>query len=388
VNGAARHRAVSYRPHPRARPAIAVCLNPLAFPPPADRILVVRLGALGDVARTLPAASLLRAAYPGAHLAWLVEPGAASLLAAQPWIDEVLVFPRPALSRALRACAPAGLLRTLRAFLAGLRARRFELVVDFHSILRSAVLSLASGARQRVGLGSPFGRELAWILATHRARVAPARVSRFERNEALVRFLGVEGSPPLRALDVARDASVAMRERLGPGPPPVAMHPGTSAAASHKRVDPAVFARVAHALSAELGVPTVVTHGPGEEELRLAEAVVREASGAARLAPATTSSSELAALFANVRLAIGSDTGPLHLAALVGTPIVQLLGATDPVENAPWPGTPSRSLHALRPRQEGRRGAGLEHSADAIVAAARELLLADAAPGRAAGSAR
>jgi ADP-heptose:LPS heptosyltransferase len=348
----------------------------------------VRLGALGDVARTLPAASLLRAAYPGAHLAWLVEPGAASLLAGQAWIDEVLVFPRPALSGSLRACAPASLLRTLRAFVGRLRARRFELVVDFHSILRSALLSLASGARQRVGLAAPFGRELAWILATHRARVTPARVSRFERNEALVRFLGIEGKLPFHALDVARDASLAMHEGLGPGSSPVAMHPGTSAAASHKRVAPAVFARVAHALWAELGIPTVVTHGPGEEERRLAETIVSEASGAARLAPATVTSSELAALFANVRVAIGSDTGPLHLAALVGTPVVQLLGATDPVENAPWPGTPARSVHPLRARQEGSHAEGLAHSADAIVAAARELLLADAAPERAAGAAR
>ena len=348
----------------------------------------MRLGAVGDVARTLPAASLVRAAYPGAHLAWLVEPGAASLLAGQPWIDEVLVFPRPALAQALRAFAPGSLLRTLRAFLTGLRARRFELVVDFHSILRSALLSLATGARRRVGYGPPFGRELAWALATHRARVAPARVSRFERNEGLVRFLGVEAKGPLHALHVASAVSVAMRERLGPGPLPVAMHPGTSPEAAHKRVHPSVFARAARALSTELGIPTVVTHGPSEDDLRLAEAVVREAPGAARLAPPTETLIELAALFANVRLAIGPDTGPLHVAALVGTPIVQLLGATDPVENAPWPGTPSRSLHAVRSRDGAHRHGALELSAEAIVAAARELLGPDRAPERAAGPAR
>jgi ADP-heptose:LPS heptosyltransferase len=335
----------------------------------------VRLGAVGDVARNLPAASLLRAAYPGAHLAWLVEPGAASLLASQPWIDEVLVFPRPALARALRAFAPVSLLRTLRAFAAGLRARRFELVVDFHSILRSALLSLASGSRRRVGFAPPFGRELAWALATHRARIAPERVSRFERNEGLVRFLGVEAKASFHALDVAAGTSSAMRQRLGPGPLPVAMHPGTSAAASHKRVHPSVFARAARTLWAELGIPTVVTHGPSEDDLKLAEAVVREAPGAARLAPPTATLVELAALLANVRLVIAPDTGPLHLASLVGTPIVQLLGATDPVENEPWPGTPSRSLYALRSRQGGQRGGVLELSSDAIVAAARELLV-------------
>ncbi len=343
---------------------------------------------MGDVARTLPAASLLRAAYPGAHLAWLVEPGAASLLAGLPWIDEILVFPRPALARATRALAPGTLFRTLRAFLAGLRVRRFELVVDFHSILRSALLSFASGARCRVGFGPPFARELAWIFATHRARVVPPRVSRFERNEELVHFLGVEGKAPLQVLDVASAASAAMRELLGPGPAPVAMHPGTSVAAAHKRVHPSVFARAARTLSTELGIPTVVTHGPSADDLRLAGAVVREAPEAARLAPATASLGELAALFANVRVAIAPDTGPLHIAALVGTPVVQLLGATDPVENAPWPGTPSRSLHALRSRAGARRDAVLELPAEAIVAAVQELLGAGSPAGSTAARAR
>jgi ADP-heptose:LPS heptosyltransferase len=344
---------------------------------------------VGDVVRTLPAASLVRAAYPGAHLAWLVEPAAASLLAGQPWIDEVLVFPRPALVQALRALAPGSLLRTLRACLAALRARRFELVVDFHSILRSALLSLASGASRRIGYGPPFGRELAWAFATHRARLAPARVSRFERNEGLVRFLGVGAkAAPLQALRVDPAASAAMRERLGPGPAPVAMHPGTSPASAHKRVQASVLAGAARALAAELGIQTVVTHGPSEDDLRLARAVVQGAPGAARLAPPTATLVELAALFANVRVAIGPDTGPLHLAALVGTPIVQLLGATDPVENAPWPGTPSRSLHAARAREGAQRDGALELSPDAIVAAARELLGPERAPERAPGSAR
>jgi ADP-heptose:LPS heptosyltransferase len=293
------------------------------------------------------------------------------------------------LALALRRFAPAGLLGTLRTFLASLRDRRFDLVLDFQSILRSAFLSLATGSRQRVGYAPPFGHELAWAFATHRAQVAPERVSRFERNDEMVRFLGVEAKLPLHPLDVAPGASVAMRERLGPGPLPVAMHPGTRAATDRERVHASVFARAARALSAELGVATVVTHGPGEDELRLAEAVVREASGAARLAPSTATLVELAALFANVRLVIAPETGPLHVASLVGTPVVQLLGASDPVESAPWRGTPSRSLRALRSRQ-GRalRGGALELSSEAIVAAARELLAPPRVSGRSAELAR
>jgi heptosyltransferase-1 len=91
---------------------------------------VIRLGAIGDVVRTLPAVSALRAGYPGARISWLVEPGAAALLAAQPWIDEVLEFPRPELVRHARAGRIQSAGSLLRRFVVELRAR-FDLVLDF-----------------------------------------------------------------------------------------------------------------------------------------------------------------------------------------------------------------------------------------------------------------
>jgi ADP-heptose:LPS heptosyltransferase len=289
-------------------------------------------------------------------------------------VDEAIVFPRPSLARRRPSAGRAGGLRELTRCLARLHARRFDLVVDFHSILRSALLSLATGARRRVAYARPFGRELAWLFATHRAQVAPARVSRFERNEALVRFLGAPARAAPRPLRVDPAALAAMRERLGAGPAPLAIHPGTSEGARHKRVPAEVLACAARALCAELGVPAVVTHGPARDDLRLAEAVVAAAGGAARLAPPTPLLSDLAALFACARLAIGPDTGPLHVAALAGTPVVQLLGPTDPVENAPWPGTPSRRLRAASARDAAGASRAGEIAAETIVAAARELL--------------
>src|SRR5262245_50456059 len=295
---------------PERRRAIAVCLNPLASPPRADRILIVRLGAVGDVARTLPAASCLRAAWPGAHLAWLVEAPAAGLVASQAWVDEAIVFPRPSLGRL--GGGRAGGLRDLAGFLGRLRARRFDLVVDFHSILRSALLALATGARRRVGYARPFGRELAWLLATHRARVVPTRVSRFERNEALVRFLGAPARFATRPLRVDPAALAAMRARLGDGPAPLAIHPGTSDGARHKRVPAEVLACAARVLHAELGVSAVVTHGPARDDLRLAEAVVAGAGGAARLAPPTPRLARPAAPLACPAPGFGPGTRPAH----------------------------------------------------------------------------
>jgi ADP-heptose:LPS heptosyltransferase len=256
-------------------------------PPSADRILVLRLGAMGDVVRTLPAAKLLREVYPTACITWLVEPASASLLEAQPWLDEVLVFPRPLLRESLRRGHLGRASRDLRGFLRALRSKRFDLVVDFHSILKSGLLSLASGGRRRVAYARPFGREAAWLFATDLARLEPRRMSRFERNLGLVRFLGIDASADGRPLRVDGDAGASTLAALGVTIAPVVIHPGTSDATPHKRYAAKGFAAVARSLAEDPGIPTIVTAGPAESDREAAEAVVSAAEGAARLAPVT-----------------------------------------------------------------------------------------------------
>jgi len=178
---------------------------------------VIRLGAIGDVVRTLPAVSALRSAYPSARITWLVERAASGILEGQPWIDEVLVFPRERLRAALRGARVATLARELGAFVRSLRAERFDLVLDFHAILKSGLLARASGAPLRAGYAPPLGRELAWLFANSRARVAPARVSRFDRNAALVRHLGVRAEEAAAPLRVDPRARAKIERALAPG---------------------------------------------------------------------------------------------------------------------------------------------------------------------------
>jgi 3-deoxy-D-manno-octulosonic-acid transferase/heptosyltransferase-1 len=351
---------------------------------------VIRLGAVGDVVRTLPAVSALRAAYPGAHVAWLVERTSAGALDGNPWIDEVLVFPRESLRDALVGLRPLAAVRELRAFLRKLRRRRFDLVLDFHSILKSGLLARASGAGLRVGYAPPYGRELSWLFHSRRARLTPTHVSRFDRNQGLLRFLGVRAEPRAGALRVDLARVHAYETALGDGPAPVAIHPGTSDATPHKRWTPEGYGRLARELFQRDGVPSIVTFGPARADRSFAEAVVAASEGAARLAPPTPSLADLAALFACVRLYVGSDTGPLHVASLVGTPVVQIIGPTDPVENAPWQGTPSRTVRVPVACSPCRRGCAAATCmrvvpAEAVIAAARELL-ADARKPRAPGA--
>jgi ADP-heptose:LPS heptosyltransferase len=346
--------------------------------PTAERIAVVRLGAVGDVVRTLPAVSALRAGYPRAQLTWIVEPPSAPLLSAQPWVDDVLVFPRPDLVGRLRARDFGEAWRGLREFLAALRGRRFDLVVDFHSILKSGLLSLLSGAPVRAGYAWPYGREGAWLFANERARLVPERCSRFVRNAALIEFLGVDARPDPEPLRVPRAATEAMRAALG-GESPVVLHPGTSDGTPYKRWTVEGYAKLALSLAERPGVPVVVSAGPARDDRRLADAIVEQAGGAARPAPRTGSLLDLAALFRESRLYVGSDTGPMHVASLVGTPVVQILGPTDPVENRPFPGTPSRSVREPVACSPCRRGCAAATCMRAVpparvVEAARELL--------------
>jgi ADP-heptose:LPS heptosyltransferase len=348
-------------------------------PPAADRILVIRLGALGDVVRSLPAVSALRAAYPAAQITWLVEPAAASVLVGQPCIDGIQVFPRDALHSQLRSGSLWSLARDVRRFVRLLRAERFDLVVDFHSILRSSVLSRISGAPLRVAYAPPFGREASHLLANRLLWLPAQKMSRFERNAALVRFLDVSSSPAASPLRLPGDVRARMVEALAGRAAAVVIHPGTSASTPYKRYPVASFAEVAVRLQRETGLACLVTRGPSSAEIETARAIVERAGGAAELAPETPTLLDLAALFASSRLAIAGDTGPLHLAALAGTPVVQLLGPTDPVENAPWQGVPSRSLRAglaCSPCRRGCKAATCMQvlAPEQVVVAARELL--------------
>ena len=372
-------RAVSYRPLSLfARRAITVCINALTRPPDADRILVIRLGAVGDVVRTLPAVTRLRGAYPGAHIAWLVEAPAASVVQDQPCADEVIVFPREQLVAALSRWHIRRFAGRLAHFLRTLRSRRFDLTVDFHSLLRSSVLARLSGARRRIGYARPVGRELSFLLATDRAELLPGSLSRFDRNAGLVEFLAVAMPPAAEPLLVSPLDRARMEAQLAPDVP-IALHPGSSPTTPYKRWAPDAFASLARSLFEKDGIPSIVTVGPGREDLELARSVVAASEGAAKLAPETSTLRDLAALLAASRLCVSGDTGPLHVASLVGTPVVQLQGPTDPVENAPYSETPWRTVRVGLACSPCRRGCGAATcmsliEPDVVQRAVRELL--------------
>ncbi len=364
-------------------------------PPAADRVLILRLGAMGDVIRTLPAVAALRAAYPGAHLTWLVEPPSAGVVTASGLVDEVLIFPRPRLVEAMREGDPLGFARRMGRFVQILRDRRFEITIDFHGLLKSGLLARLSGAALRIGFGASTSREFSSLFLNHRVMApasdrSPSSLSRFDRNAALVAAIAPEAELPTRPLLGASALAKARlsarlratgRERSRGF---VLLHPGSSAGASHKRYSPQGWAAVARCLAAG-GLEVWVACGPDPHERSMTEEIVRLADGALVLAPETRSFDDLLALQARAAVFVACDSGPLHAASLGGVPVVQLLGPTDPDQNAPWADSPSARLRvppACSPCRRGCADPSCMRSIPptAVADTARRLLAATAAP--------
>lgn len=339
--------------------------------------------------RTLPCLVALRAAYPDARIDWLVERKAAEVLHGRAELDEVLEFPREALSADLRSGRLLPFLRRCRGFARDLAARRYDLVLDFHAILKSGLLSFATRAPIRISYARPFAKEASAVFATERAALFPEKLSRYERNAGLLEYLGIE--PPAgigRWIEPSLEARVQMRDRIARsadvGADFVLIHPGSSPGTPYKRYRASGYAAFAKRLARERGLRALVVRGRDPGEARLAEAIVEASHGAAVFAPACENLAQLAALTVCARLFVGSDSGPLHIASAVGTPAIQLIGPTDPVENAPGGDVPSRQLRVDVPCSPCRRGCAAANCMMAlphewIFEAACELLDATAA---------
>jgi len=299
-----------------------------------DRVLLIRLGAVGDVLRTLPALHLIRATFPTVHITWLVEDLSFDLLGGHPEINEVLRFPR----REMRAAAArprllAGLIAALRR---DLRRRRFDVALDFQGSLKSALLARLSAAPRRVGFAPGHCRELSFLFTNDWVRPPGRRLNRVERNLMMAEAVGARGDAievvlPERP-EEGRAAEEILRSLAPGGTPVVVLSPGTSRRQRHKRWPAEHFARLAALLATSLGAVPLVVWGPGEQAL--VQAVVTGSGGRAVAAP-PTSLRLLAALLRRAALFVGADSGPMHLAWGVGCPVVALFGPTDPRLNAP-----------------------------------------------------
>ncbi|MCX5899389.1 MAG: glycosyltransferase family 9 protein [Proteobacteria bacterium] len=312
--------------------------------PAPKRILIIRLSAIGDVLRVLPAFQVLKEHYHGCHIGWVVEQGAKDILEAHPGIDEVFVFPKKSIKRKLKSISGIGAgLSEFFSFMKRIRHERFDMVIDFHGLFKSGIISFLSGAPERVGFAAGSCRECNFLFNNWRFPVENKNISRIERNLALLRGMGLDTSHDPPAICVPEeDRDVVQRFfrqlHIDSRCPIVAIHPGTSPGTPYKRWEPHRYAVVADKAIEESAAQILFTWAG--QEIEMVNQIVSLMKYKAFIAPALENLCQLAEVFRCSDLYLGGDTGPMHLAAFVGIPVVAIFGPTDHVVNEPYAMTP------------------------------------------------
>jgi lipopolysaccharide heptosyltransferase I len=303
------------------------------------KILIIRLSALGDIVHALPVLASLKRIHPQAAVDWLVEETYAPILSIAEGLHRRIVV------RAARSGGAAGdptfggaggYVRAVRF----LRRERYDLALDLQGLIKSAVWARLSGARRVIGFDRGALREptASWMYSETVAPREGAHV--IDKNLSLLEALHQsnpgKASPqhppvtfPLR-VSATPEISGAIAA-AGGARRYVVLNPG--AAWPNKRWPAERFGALAAAIRDRLGLPSIITWGPSERDT--ADRIAAASSGAASPAPATNVG-DLAALLNSAGLVVSGDTGPLHIAAALGTPIVGLYGPTWPERNGPW----------------------------------------------------
>lgn len=295
-----------------------------------QRILIVRLSAIGDLVHGLPVLVALRTRFPHAEIAWLTEEKQAVLLNGHPALDRLMIVKKTW----LKSWSETTLLRRRLQLFAP------EITIDLQGLFKSSFAAWLSGAKIRIGFGDRQGREGSRLLNNHTVRPDAEHV--IDRNMQLLQPFGIFGSSvdfDLPECEMNRRIAHQILAQEGLHGNFAMINVGAGWQSKLWREDR--YAKVANYLLEQWNLPTLVIWA-GQEELKMAETVVQNADGAAVLSP-QTNLTELASLSRLATLFIGSDTGPLHIAAAVGTHCIGLYGPMPARRNGPY-GHHNRSI--------------------------------------------
>jgi heptosyltransferase-1 len=327
--------------------------------PKTVNILIVKLSAIGDVIHTLPALAALRRRYPTSDITWVVEEAAADLLTSHPDLNRIIVSRRKRWLNEIRNGRVTTPLRELRAFIKALRSRPYDLVIDFHGLLKSAVIVAISGGRRRLGYDSL--QELSGLFYNEKIteEMGKHAVDRYldfirhladgqreqadcltappsftitigESERRHVEALINEHAAVLTAGDGCGENRNESGGRRMPGRRFVAVNP--VAFWETKLWEEEKFAELCDRIHRELGIEVILTGGAAGPLDRIRALMTTKAVNLG----GRTTLRELACLYQQAALVITTDSGPMHLAAGVGTPVIALFGPTDPVRTGPY----------------------------------------------------
>ncbi len=306
------------------------------------KILIIRLSSLGDILHALPAFHSLRRAYPEARIDWLIERRLAYLLSVVDGINQVIPIDTQALRvNLLRVSSWCRLFEPMRT----VRKMHYDVAIDFQGLLKTAWISLMSGARIRIGFSKALVRERPahWFYnRTVPTPSVPVHVARL--NLLLAKAAGAHSSALTARLRARGEDTQAIEGRLAQQQLStfIVINPGGGWPT--KKWQPARYGALAARIQSELQVPVAVVTGLGEESLY--QEIAGQCPG---LPPAhfAVPFLELIPLFQRAQLVISGDTGPLHLACALGVPVVAIMGPTSPVRNGPWSENDQVVVHQL-----------------------------------------
>ncbi len=296
-----------------------------------NNILIIKPSSMGDIIMALPALSALRRSFPHAKIDWLVRPEFAPLLEGHPYLDEIVIFDRKLLGKALRSRRAFSALVSL---VRRLRSSRYDAGFDFQGLFRTASLAWLGGCKRRYGM-TPT-REPTGIFYTNKTAQTQDCVHLVDCYLKMVKAVGavvdnVEFVLP--SDDKAAGSAMELLNHHGANQQnyvilvPSSMH-------ADKCWPIERFAQLADRINSEFGASVIAVGGPSERAL--AEQLNQSSqSGVTNLA-GRTSLKELIALLRTARLVVSNDTGPGHIAAAWGTPVVMIFGRSNPARVAPY----------------------------------------------------
>ena len=299
-------------------------------------ILIIKLSAIGDVVHTLPSLDALRATYPDSRITWLIEEDAEQIIRNHPCLDNIIVSKRKTWMKSI--FKPSTCLRTfgeIVSFIKGLRRKEYDLVIDFQGLFKSGILTLLSGGKRRLGYDKT--RELSYLFLNERVSPYNPDLHAVERYLNLIKCLGAEANSPRFLIPfnerdveyvkgVLRDNEIDETKRI------IAVNPGSGW--ETKLWDWEKFSSLCDKINDELYAKIVFTGG--NNDLEMIEAIFSRMRSPALNAAGKMNLKQLACLLSLADMMITTDTGPMHVASAMKTPVVAIFGPTAPWRTGPY----------------------------------------------------
>lgn len=300
-------------------------------------ILIVKTSAIGDVIHTLPALTALRRYYPHARIDWLIEEAAVEAVRGHKALDHLLIWRRRSSLEQYRTGNRLAVVHESLRLARELRSTRYDLLIDFHALLKTSLWVLLARAERKAGFGRGMAHaEGSYLFLNKRVPAISMEVHALARGLILLKALGIPAEEVVYDFPILEENRKEARQLLeaegvAPGDRLVAIHP--MALWDTKLWDPQCFAEVADRLL-QKGWRVVFTGGPGDR--RALDGICRSMAQPAIRLDGRTSLKTLAAVYRLASLLLSTDTGPMHLAAAVGTPVIALFGPTAPWRTGPY----------------------------------------------------